>query len=405
MIPQLELDIWVVLKIVSVIQCLFFSTLIITTKSENPKAQKFLVLSLLIFALLETDDLFFHSKYIFQIPHWIGSVDPLAYCLGPLIYFYTSSLTDNRFSFKKHHLYYFLPVVVLYLFWIPFYLKSSANKIDYLLKIFNRQAGTLPVNYLHYLFSTNVILAIFSALLFLALSVYKLYKFNIRIRHLFSDIDSINLKWLKFVLILSFCVWLSSFLNFFIDSKILDVSDLIVFPIFIFLISYYDIRQKRIPLIIEKMAEKDHDESRDAVLPYIIDKEESVKYAKSELNEQLVEELSSKLMLLVNNEKVYIKNDLNLQELAELIDTSTHNLSQLLNQKMNQSFYEFINFHRVQEVMRRLDSGKFDNLKILAIAFDSGFNSKTTFNVAFKKYSGFSPTEYRKACDSPGTLS
>jgi AraC-like DNA-binding protein len=54
--------------------------------------------------------------------------------------------------------------------------------------------------------------------------------------------------------------------------------------------------------------------------------------------------------------------------------------------------------------MRRLDSGKFNNLKILAITFDSGFNSKTTFNVAFKKYSGFSPTEYRKACNSPKVL-
>lgn len=397
MIPHLELDIWLVFKIISAIQCLFFCTLISTTKSENPRAQKFLVLCLLIFALLETDDLFFHSKYILQIPNWIGLVDPLAYCLGPLIYLYTSSLTNNSFTFRKLHLYYFIPVVALYFFWIPIFLKPSTIKIDYLLQIFNRDADILPVNYLHYLFFISAGLAIFFGFIFLALSYYKLYKFNVRIKDLFSDIHSINLKWLKFLLVLITFVWLSSFLNFFVNSKILDASDVVVFPVFIFLISYYDIRQKRIPFIIERTNVEDHRVPSEPIFSYLTDNEESIKYAKSGMNEIIFRELYDKLILLLNNEKVYIKNDLSLQDLAELMKTSTHNLSQLLNQKLNQSFYEFINFHRVQEVMRKIDSGKFNHLKILAIAFDSGFNSKTTFNTAFKKYAGISPTEYKKA--------
>lgn len=379
MIPEPTLDFWVVLKVISVIQCVFFSSLILTTKNENPGAQKFLVLFLLVFALLETDDLLFHSDYIFKIPHWIGSVDPLAYSVGPLIYFYTCSLTNRRFSFRKHHLAYFLPLLVLYVAWMPVYLKSSASKLDYLLKVLNQGGNILQVAYPYNLFFATVFLAIFSAVVFLALSFYKLYQFNISIKQEYSSINSIHLSWLKFLLVLCSFLWFSSFLSLFFSSWALFVIDFFVFPIFIFLISYYDLRQKRIPLIVEE------------------EKKETVKYAKSGIREEMVEALSSRLMHLIKHEKVYVQNELSLQELADLLDTSTHNLSQLLNDKMNQNFYEFINFHRVEEVKRRLAADEFKNLKILAIAFDSGFNSKTTFNATFRKYAGLSPTQYRKS--------
>ena len=398
MISEPVIDFWVVLKIISVIQCLFFSTIIITTKSENPGAQKFLVLFLLAFALLETDELFFYSRYIFQIPHWTGLIDPLAYCLGPFIYFYTSSLTNSSFSFRKHHLYYFLPLLILYLIWMPVYLQPSQEKVDYLHRIFTQKAEIFEVAYPYNLFFITVFLAVLSGFVFLAMSVHKLYQFDIRIKQLYSSIDSINLKWLKFLLILSLLIWLSSFASLFFDSRLLYVIDLIAFPIFIFFISYYDLRQKRIPVTVERPVEK-----YTVALPEPIhsyereEKEEAVKYAKSGINDEMLEALSARLMLLVNHEKVYLKNDLSLQELADMMDTSTHKLSQLLNEKMHQNFYEFINYHRVQEVMRRLASDEFNHLKVLAIAFDSGFNSKTTFNAAFKKYSGLSPTEYRKS--------
>lgn len=392
MISEPVLDFWVILKIISVIQCVFFSILIITTKSENPGAQKFLVLFLLSFALLETDEMFFYSKYIYQIPHLTGLADPLAYCLAPLIYFYTCSLTNSRFSLRKPLLYCFLPLLVLYLFWIPVYLKSPAEKVDFLFRIFNQEDDILQVAYPYNLFFASVFLALISGFIFLIMSFYKLYEFNVRIKQLYSSIDAINLKWLKFLLILSSFIWLSSFFSLFLDSQVFYVMDLVAFPIFIFFISYYDLRQKRIPIpVLHHPTETEG-------------KEEVVKYAKSGISEEIAEELSGRLMFLVNQDKVYVKNDLSLQELAYMLDTSTHKLSQLLNEKMNQSFYEFINFHRVQEVMRKLASDEFKHLKVLAIAFDAGFNSKTTFNAAFKKHSGLSPTAYRNSLKSAKKL-
>lgn len=405
MISEPVLDFWVVLKVVSVIQCLFFSTLILTTKNENPGAQKFLLLFLLAFALLETDEMFFYSRYIYQIPHWVGLADPLAYCLAPLLYLYTSSLTNSRFSLKKHHLYYFLPLPVLYFSWIPAYLKSGEEKVAFLFKILNQEVHILEVAYPYNLFFWTVFLAIFSGFLFLAMSIYKLYKFNVSIKQLYSSIDAINLKWLKFLLILSSFIWLSASLSLFFDSQVLSVIDLVAFPVFIFFISYYDLRQKRIPVTVEGFAEKDPAAFKNSLLHKpTVAKEDVIKYAKSRINEEMLEELSGRLMQLVEHEKVYTKNDLSLQELADLLETSTHHLSQLLNEKMNQSFYEFINFHRVQEVMRKLALDECKHLKVLAIAFDAGFNSKTTFNAAFKKYSGLSPTEYKKGLESSKTL-
>lgn len=402
MVSEPVLDFWVVLKLFSVFQCIFFSVLILTTRSENPNAQKFLVLFLIVFALLESDEILFYSRYIYQIPQITGLVDPLACSLGPLIYLYTSSLTNSSFSLRKHHSLFFLPVFALYLLWIPLYLKSADFKIEFLQKVFNEQGSMLNVAYPFNLFFVTISIAVIWAFIFLAMSIFKLYGFNSRLKQFYSSIGSFNLKWLKLLLILLSIIWLSSFLSIFITSRVLHLIDLIVFPIFIFLISYYDIKQKRIPTIEESKLVMKEQEGKDNFVspdPKTF-KEEPLKYAKSGINQQVIEALSSKLMMLINQDKVYIKNDLSLQELADMLGTSTHNLSQLLNENLNQNFYEFINYHRVQEAMRRLASEEYNNLKIMSIAFDSGFNSKSTFNTAFKKYSGLSPSDYRKSLKS-----
>lgn len=396
------LDFWGVLKIISVIQCLFFSSLIITTKSENPKARKYLLLFLLVFALLETDDLFFHSRFVFQIPHWIGLVDPLACTLGPLLYFYTSSLTNSTTLLRKQQLLYLLPTLFLFLLWGPVYLKSAAGKKEYLVDVFQQEGVIWEVPYPDNLFFITVFLAVFLGLIFLALSSHQLYRFDANIRQLYSSIDFMNLRWLRFLLVLSSLLWLSAFLGLFFNSWVLEGIDFFIFPIFIFLISYYDVRQKRIPLSsLESLLEKEPAvEPLPVLVPAGEEGEVAVKYAKSGIREGALDDLAVRLKCLIEEEKVHTNSELSLQELAERMETSTHHLSQLLNEKMNQSFYEFINYHRVQEVKRKLASEDFNHLKMLAIAFESGFNSKTTFNAAFKKYTGLSPSEYRKGLKS-----
>jgi AraC-like DNA-binding protein len=95
------------------------------------------------------------------------------------------------------------------------------------------------------------------------------------------------------------------------------------------------------------------------------------------------------------SEKLYLDNDLTLQKLADRVNISTHNLSEVINSKLNLSYYDFINKHRVEEFKNRIANPANDKYNMLSIAFDSGFKSKGTFNSIFKKFTGTTPSEYK----------
>ncbi|NOY60505.1 MAG: helix-turn-helix transcriptional regulator, partial [Calditrichaeota bacterium] len=94
-------------------------------------------------------------------------------------------------------------------------------------------------------------------------------------------------------------------------------------------------------------------------------------------------------------QKPYLISDLTLPQLANMLHISAHNLSEILNTYMQKNFFDFINHYRVEEVKNKLSDPKTQHLNILAIAFDAGFNSKTSFNTIFKKYTGQTPSQFR----------
>jgi AraC-like DNA-binding protein len=79
-----------------------------------------------------------------------------------------------------------------------------------------------------------------------------------------------------------------------------------------------------------------------------------------------------------------------------MLNVSPHNLSEVINSKLKQNFYELVNGYRVEEVKRKLQSPEYDMYSILGIAYESGFNSKTSFNTIFKKYVGQTPSDYKR---------
>ena len=99
----------------------------------------------------------------------------------------------------------------------------------------------------------------------------------------------------------------------------------------------------------------------------------------------------------MKSEKPYLEPDLNIYKLSEQIGTSRHYLSQVINEKAGKSFFDFINGFRVEEAQSKLTDPAMANKSILGIAFDSGFNSKATFNTTFKKHSGMTPSAYQKS--------
>jgi len=120
----------------------------------------------------------------------------------------------------------------------------------------------------------------------------------------------------------------------------------------------------------------------------------SARYAKSGLKEEDAHELHARLKQLMEDESLFRKNDLTLQDLATRLDTHPNYLSQVINEKEQKNFYNYINSLRVQEFIRNASRSETKYYTLLALAFESGFNSKSTFNKYFKEFTGKSPTEY-----------
>jgi len=120
------------------------------------------------------------------------------------------------------------------------------------------------------------------------------------------------------------------------------------------------------------------------------------KYQKSGLTEKKASQYLNKLKTFMENEKPYLNPDLTLNDLSEQLNISNHNLSEILNTRLKQNFFDFVNQYRVEEVKMHLaDPGK-DHLTLLSIGLDAGFNSKSGFNAIFKKYMSITPSEYRQ---------
>lgn len=120
------------------------------------------------------------------------------------------------------------------------------------------------------------------------------------------------------------------------------------------------------------------------------------KYKGSPLNPQFAEECIRKLKHLMEVEKAYLDADISLQSLAEKLSITSRLLSQILNETLDRNFSDFINFYRVEEAKKILQNPRSAQKKIIALAFDVGFNTKVAFYNAFKKFTNMTPAQYRE---------
>ena len=122
--------------------------------------------------------------------------------------------------------------------------------------------------------------------------------------------------------------------------------------------------------------------------------EEEKKYKNSQLKSLDLNSVANKLTTLLEKEKIYREDNLNLTELASRIGISNHQLSEYLNQELKVSFFQLIHRYRIEEAKERLLSHSDET--VLSIAYHVGYQSKSSFNDIFKKETGLTPTEFRK---------
>jgi len=165
---------------------------------------------------------------------------------------------------------------------------------------------------------------------------------------------------------------------------------------YIYLITFKGITQRTLwqiqPDLNKEAVEKEMNEA-EKIKSFTEEKENQPAIKRS--SETKVTEVVSRLIQLMERDKLYQEHELTLQTLSDKLSIPTYQASQAIKEGMNKNFYDLVNGYRVEEAKRLLVDPKNENFTILSVGFEAGFNSKTTFNTVFKKFTGVTPTEYR----------
>lgn len=343
---------------------LFISALLFNKKQKSNSDIILLLWMLLMSAHLSL----FYANYFGEIPpSLIGLHLPMPLLQAVFLYFYVASVT-NQFPKKKTTLLlHLLPALLSYLFLLPFFLLSAEEKVTILENKGKGYSELFGIINLVFIFASGVIYVCWSSLL--------LWKHKKNIRNQFSDIEDINLRWLKFLIVGIGAIWvIVIFFNngFYIFRGV---------AIFVILIGFFGVQQRDIFSNVKSLKQ----------LP---SKEKKEKYASSGLSAEIAENLYKNLIEQLTKESYYTESALSLNDLAQKLDISPNYLSQIINEKEGKNFFDFINAFRVEEFKRLIAIPTNQQYTLLALAYDCGFNSKSSFNRSFKKHAGLTPSQY-----------
>ncbi len=265
-----------------------------------------------------------------------------------------------------------LPFIFLIVSAIPFYTLSASQKIE----IFQRQGQ----GYEWYTITRLTIISI-SGLVYSVATLLKIKRYRERLLNYFSNTERKNLKWVAYSAIGLAVIWIVAV---FFDDPIIFTA----VTIFVLFIGVFGINQATVfysGITIEP------DVIREKTTKYLPEQE---KYARTGLENEEAEKLMTRLETLMQTENPFTNSELTLKDLAGMLNCSPNHLSQVINSKYGKTFYHYINSYRIKEFLEKTSLPESKKFTFLALAYDCGFNSKTTFNKYFKLETGKTPSEY-----------
>lgn len=374
----MKIDFVTIVLSVGIFQGIFLTIFLLFSNEVAGKSNKILAGFIFSFTLLTLNDLLVETKALLDFPNLFLLLDPLIFVLGPLAYFYIRDLVTEQKALRLKDLFHFLPAAFLWIILIPIYLQSTTSKENLILESYS----TLGED-------TDFIL-IFAAihlLVYFIISIVGITKYQQEIKENFSFEEKINLKWLKYFLIITSVLWIFFTIQvLFQFNQLKSINDLL-FTISMYLVGYYGLLRAPIKIDVK--------DKTTIIKGGSFESDSRKKYASSPLTEEDSNRILLKLKHEMVEKKYYLKNDLKLSELSEYIQIPSYQISQVINEKLNKNFFDFINDYRVEEFKQKLADNKYNNYTLLAIGLDSGFNSKASFNSVFKKSTGITPSVYR----------
>jgi len=256
----------------------------------------------------------------------------------------------------------------------------------YLILLMLKQTAETEQQYSFRLISMGLILT--QVLMYAILSYMLIRRHQKNVLLFASNAIEIDLKWLEYIIssILLVSIVIIVY-NVFFNPLSLNVYVNIFFFTIIYFLAYNSLKQKEIyPL---------NETQRKEIIS--IEEEQSIDLKRKLIPDSDLVKYKSKLSELMRIQQPYIDSELNLIKLAELINMTPHQLSYIINTGFNENFFRFVNNYRVGKAKELLLKEEMNKLSILGIAFESGFNSKTSFNNTFKKITGLTPSEFKKS--------
>jgi AraC-like DNA-binding protein len=310
---------------------------------------------------------------------------PLSIAIAPLVYFYVKSITTSKFVFRKNHWWHFAPAIALIIYRVSIYLYDSMQPgFD------DVQNGVLKLSLDEPIVLTFI--SLFSTgqmLLYLAFTLQLFYNYRKKIKEYFSNTYTLELNWIRNFLFLFGFLFLYGTLQTFIESLITDLSYIQKWWLMFFTglaIIYVGI--KGYFTDTTKLNQLDFKFSPNSIISAVEETDQEVKQIPSEAIETV--------RRLMEVDKAYLNPELNLSELAQQANMTRAQLSDIINSGFHKNFNYFVNLYRVEAFKTMLEENKHEQLSLLGIAYECGFNSKATFNRVFKKLTNHSPTEYLK---------
>jgi len=368
-----------------------FSAFLFYTKADKKAHDRILILWLLTiafrFLLIATEQI--HGQF-FNAEFSIGLI-PLTF--GPFLYLYAKYLIKPVIKFSPNELLHFAPFLIL----VSIYFIVFKDR-------FSIQAFALSISISTFFLITSLI---YTGLVFMLL---RRFRNTIRPNMFSYDTTSNRLFWLNYISIIYAVTYLIYFVTKFYsafaetDSKGLEIIPSIGLMILTYSVSYFSIKQ---PNLFKNESHFDEDEGsyRRTVSDKLTTFETTIRPATTLSQEENApkEEIPAdkkiqleKLVKYMLEAKPYLNPELTLQDLSAKLNIPKHQITQLLNNYLNKNFFEYINEFRIEETKKRMLDSNYEHLTLVAIAYECGFNSKSTFNTFFKNATSLTPTEWRK---------
>ena len=374
-----------IFHLIIIFQCFFFSFYLLSQKNDKRRSNNILIIFLFTIAVTEIGGVLSHFQELRNVvisyaPQLFYIDFPFRYLYMPVLFMYILSVTKSDFRFKKMYLFHFIPFVFFCILVLYKFLLNSTDILREILETGNR--FTSSESDIFYILDK---VQFFS---YVIASLIILKKYRIEIKNVYSSIEHINLSWLTFV-VLGLTGWKSlSLLNYILWLALADYSGWILYIVaevaFLTFISIMFLKGLKQPVIFSGTNKN----------------QAKRKYEKTLLADAIKEGYKDKLIRHIKSQKPYLEPSLSLDELAEKVSIPPHHLSQILNTCFNKNFFDFINSYRIKESEKLLSEQNSYRKTVLEILYETGFNSKSVFNTAFKKNTGMTPTQFRNLQNS-----